>query len=115
MLVPPCIIHTIPFYRTLPGVICEIKKDAFYFPNSIWLYLPIEAFFDSEKNFRRVYSNVSFIFSELILVVGSSTPVVFKHLNYSYIFGRGKNLNLRLNTANFRVSEPKIQLCDLII
>lgn len=47
--------------------------------------------------------------------IGSSTLAAFKHLNCSYISDKGKNLNLRLSTANFRVSEPKIQLCDLII
>lgn len=46
--------------------------------------------------------------------VGISTPVVFEH-EVSLHFWQRENLNLRLNTANFRVSGRKIQLCDLII
>lgn len=64
MLAPPFMIYILPLFGAQLGVICKPKEDAFYFPNGMWLYSPIE-FFDDETNFINVYSNVCFIFSEL--------------------------------------------------
>lgn len=95
-------------YSTLLGVVCKLKEDTFYFPDGIWLYLPIE--FLSKRQILWMFMVMYVLFfSEFLLVdrVCSPTLVVFKHLNYSYISGKGKHFNLRFNTTNFRVSEPK--------